>query len=162
MEKALKMWSRIALVCAILCVASVAALARSGGGGNDPGTTAPPLIFDYLTPIGGVTPSWSGDSLVTNSIPGYYSYATLSLNIKAKPVSLPDNSVLLVTAYTSNQVTGQPLPPVAVTNIIVVGKTAMLKSKTTIYNVTFDQIVRRLDRVIITTVDGTVIATCHP
>lgn len=86
----------------------------------------------------------------------------LSINVKAKPVNFPDNSVLLVTAYTSNQVTGQPLPPVAVTNIIVVGKTAMLKSKTTIYNVTFDPIVRQLDRVVITTVDVTVIATCHP
>ena len=162
MGKALKMWSRIALVCAIACMASVAALARSGGGGNDPGSTAPPLIFDYTMPVNGVTPSWSGDSVVTNSIPGYYSYAILSLNIKTKPVSLPDNSVLLVTAYTSNLVTGQSLPPVAVTSMIVLSKTATLKSKTVIYNATFDQIVRQLDRVVITTLDGTVIATCHP
>ena len=162
MKKALMIWSRFALFCAILCMASTTAFARSGGGGGETGNIAPPLIFDFTAPVNGQTPSWSGDCTVTNSIPGYYSFATLSLNIKAKPINLPDNSILQVTAYMSNHVTGLPLPPVTVSGMLVLSKTAQLKSKTTIFNLTFDPIVRVVDNVVISLPDGTVIATCHP
>lgn len=161
-----------ACFCALLALLSGQALASgsggsgggSGGGGGGGGSvnTAPPLIFDFTASVGGSTPGWSGDYTVTNSIPGYYSYAVLSINLKAKPLNLPDNTALTVTAYTSNQVTGQPLPPVSVTGLAVLNSVGQLKSKTTIYNVTFDTIVRHLDSVVIATPDGTVIASCHP
>jgi len=74
---------------------------------------------------------------------------------KQKITSLP-------TYISSFQFNGQQLPPVAVSGFVVLSKTAVLKSKTTIYNVTFDTIVRQLDSVVVSAPNGTIIATCHP
>jgi hypothetical protein len=67
-----------------------------------------------------------------------------------------------VTAYMSDQVTGLPLPSIDVAGMTVLSKVGLLKSKTTIYNVSYATIIQRLDSVVISTLDGTIIATCHP
>jgi len=152
-----------AFFCALTTLPLGQASARSGGGGSDTSVpTAPPLIFDFTPAINGVTPGWTGDSTVTNPIPGYYTYSVLSLNMKAKSLNLPDNTPLYVTAYMSNQATGESLPPVNVLGMTVLSKTGQMKSKTSILNPNYQLIVRQLDRVVITTADGTVIASCHP
>jgi len=168
MQKIQRFLGLAAFFCALLALVSGHASARSGGGGSsgggtDPGVpSAPPLIFDYTPAFNGVTPTWTGDSLITNATPGYYSYAVLSLNIKAKSLNLPDNTPLYVTAYMTNQATGESLPPVNVLGMTVLSKTGQLKSKTSILNASYQLIVRQLNSVVITTADGTIIATCHP
>ncbi|MCW3050942.1 MAG: hypothetical protein JWN14_112 [Chthonomonadales bacterium] len=168
MQKIQRFLGLAAFFCALLALVSGHASARSGGGGSggggtDPGVpSAPPLIFDYTPAVNAVTPSWSGDSTITNPIPGYYTYAILSLSIKAKSLNLPDNTPLYVTAYMSNQATGESLPPVNVLGMAVLSKTGQLKSKTYILNPNYQLVVRQLDRVVITTADGTIVATCHP
>lgn len=157
--KAFKNWGRIALVCAILCMASIAALARSGGG--ETGAVAPPLIYDYTATINGTVPTWTGDCTITNSIPGYYSFSVLNLNIKVKQINLPDRSVLHITAYMSDKLTGQSLAPVSVASALVIGKSSLSKTNTASYYVGSLTSQRQLDKVVITTDDGTVIATAH-
>jgi hypothetical protein len=154
--------------CALLALVSGQALAQrggSGGGGGGSTTTtnvAPPLIYDFAAAVNGVIPSWSGDFTITNSIPGYYSFAVVSINIKAKPLNLPDGTPIRVTAYMSDQVTGQPLPSINVVGMTVTSKVGVLKSKTIITNYSYATIVQQLDSVVISTLDGTIIATCHP
>ena len=162
MKKTLKMGMQFTLLCALLCIASMAVFAQSGGGGSSSASTATPFVFDYVAPVNGVTPSCSGDFTLTNAIAGYYSWATVKISIKAKPINLPDYTLLNVTVYTSDAVTGEVYAPARMANMVVLKQVASVKSATNLYNSTFTQIVRQLDRIIVTTSDGTVVFSGHP
>ncbi len=133
-----------------------------GGGGGSTVNTATPLLFNYIASINGATPSCSGDFTLTNSIPGYYTWSTVNISVKAKSLNLPDNTTLTVTIYTSDKVTGEIFAPVQMAPMVVLKQVGTARSATSIFNYTANQIVRQLDWVVVTTADGTVVFSAHP
>lgn len=122
---------------------------------------ATPLIFSSITAINGTTPACSGDYTITNPIPGYYTWTTFKVNIKAKPIELPDNSALTVTLYTRDSATGASLPPVRLADMIVLSKTGLSKSSYQfldlgiLYGGTLT--LRVMDKVVVSTASGQIV-----
>ena len=138
---------------------------RGGSGGGGGGTivnTATPFVFDYVALVNGATPTCSGDFTVTNSIPGYYTWTTVSLSVKAKSLNFADGTVLNVTLYTSDKLTGKALAPIRLAGMTVLQKVGILKAAVQIANTPASQSVRQLDRLIVTASDGTVVFSAHP
>ena len=155
-----------ALFALMLALLSGQALAqRQGGGNNAPGTT---LVFDYVAPVNGKTPTWSGDFTMTAPTPLYgFLITNLSFSIRGKNLNLPDNTRLFINLYTSDITTGTQSDTDAsrwhcMSAMQVVGKLGIVKGYNDFYDEPTSTIVRKLDKVVITDANGTVLATAHP
>ncbi len=143
----------------LTCFSGISQAQRNGGGNSN--ATATLLAFDSITSLNGSTPSCSGDYTITNPIPGYYTWTTFKVSIKAKPINLPDNSVLTVSLYTKDAVTGESLPAVRLGDMAVLSKTAISKSSFAfldlglLYGGTLT--LRVLDKVVVTAPSGHVV-----
>lgn len=82
--------------------------------------------------------------------------------MKAKSLNFVDGTVLNVTLYTSDKITGQASAPVRLANMIVLQKTGVVKSAMNFTNWTVSPVVRRLDQLVVTASDGTVVFSAHP
>ena len=155
-----------ALFVMMLTLISGQALAQRQGGGNNPAGTT--LIFDYVASVNGKTPTWSGDFTLTAPTPLYgYLTTNLSFSIRGKNLNLPDNTRLFINLYTSDITTGTQSSTDAsrwhcMSAMQVVGKLGIVKGYNDFYDDISSTIVRRLDRVIITDINGMVLATAHP
>lgn len=143
---------------AILAPTPAAARSGGGGGGTETGT---PFVFDHFTSINGTLPTWTGTYSITNSIPGYYTWSTVSISIKGKPMNVSDGTSFRVTLYTSNVDSGAALAPVSLPNLVVISKTGTLKGNFNILNAPNQNINRRVDGIVVSATDGTVIAAAH-
>ena len=155
-----------ALFVLILTFISGQALAqRQGGGINPAGTT---LVFDYVASINGKTPTWTGDFTLGAPTLLYGSRITnLSFSIRGKKLNLPDNTQLFIDLYTSDIATGTQSSTDAsrwhcMSAMQVVGQLGIVKGYNDFYDDPASTIVRRLDKVVITDANGTVLATAHP
>lgn len=155
-----------AAAVALLAVAfPQAALARSGGSGGSGGggstvETGTPLSFTFASTIGGSLPAWSGTYTITHSIPGYYTWDTVQMSLKAKPCNLPDGSLLNVSIFTHDAITGLALPVINAPKVSVKSKLGSTKFQIDILNppaVSYDRV---LDQVVVWAPDGTVVAVC--
>ena len=162
-----------AFLMLMLSLSSSAMAHRSGGGGGGGGGTvvtegATLLVFDYVAPVNGKVPTWSGDFSLTPPTLLFYSLVTnLSFSIRAKNLNLPDNSRLFVHLYTSDIATGTQLDTSVdrwhcMSAMQVVGKLGIVKAYNDFYDEMTSPIVRRLDKVVITDANGTILATAHP
>lgn len=143
-------------------LAPTSAAARSGGGGGGNGTeVGTPFVFDQFASINGTLPSWSGTYTMTNSIPGYYTWSTVSISVKGKPMNVSDGTSYRVTLYTTDVDSGVALAPVTLPYLVVINKTGTVKGNFTIYNPPSQNINRRVDGIVISAADGTVIAAAH-
>ena len=133
-----------------------------GGGGSSSGLPANPLVFDAASPINGKTATWSGDFTISNPIPGYYTWSTLNLSIKAKPLNLDNGASLRVTVYMTDTVTGDAIAPFDVPSMIVTNGLAASKSSVVVPQIFTAHILPRLDRVVVKLADGTILMSCHP
>lgn len=145
---------------AILGGSNSAQAGGSGGGGSTEVGT--PFSFDNIASINGSTASYSGTYTVTQSIAGYYTWSTISMSFKGKPVNLPDGTPLYVTVYTSDAVTGEPYAPTRAANIIVSSKVALEKASVAVFDPRFTSDPIHLDLVEVTTADGRVVVDVHP
>lgn len=133
----------------------------NGGGGGGSTETGTPFVFTYSTKINGVMPTWTGTYILDHSIPGYYTWDSLQISLKGKPVGLPDGTLLNVTIYTSDIDLGISLPPINAPKMSCTGKVGTAKSNLVIYNPANITYNRHVDGVIISAPDGTVLAVCH-
>jgi hypothetical protein len=176
MKTQTKLYSLLVLSTALLALSTQAHAqgGGSGGGGNGGGgnggggssvSTGTLLTFDSLATFGGTTPTCSGDYSITNPIPGYYTWTTFKVNCKVRSLNLPDNSVVNVTLFTKDAVTGVAQPPVSLGSVAILNKSCTLKSSyafldmALIYGGTVT--LRGMDKVVLTTSNGDVIAVGH-
>jgi hypothetical protein len=134
----------------------------SGGGGGNSSATGTLLTFDSIATINNSTPSCSGDYTITNPIPGYYTWTTFKVNNKIKSLNVPDNAVVNVTLYTKDAITGNPLPPVSMGNMVILSKAGLLKASYAFMDLGLlyggTPTLRTMDKVVWTTTDGQVVA----
>jgi len=141
-----------ALIC--LCALASTSNASGSGGSTETGT---PLAITYAANIGGKTPSWSGTYTITYGIPGYYTFDTVQVSLKAKSVNLPDFTNLYVTYFFSDMLTGAAMPPVSAPSMSVSKGVANAKSTITIMNWNYSTAMRHLDGVVVTDSAGNIV-----
>ena len=149
--------SLLALVATSLVVAP-SALAQKGGSGGGTVESGVPLAFVGVLSIGGATPAWSGTYTLTHSIPGYYTWDTMQVSIKGKPLNVPDGSTLHVVCLFSDTITGAALPSVELPSLSCLKGLGTAKSTTMIRNPNVAQMFRHLDAILLQANDGTVVA----
>lgn len=138
------------------------AQAGGTGGGGGSTETGTPFTFAHIASISGSTPSFSGTYTLTQIVPSYYPYATLSFSLKGKPINLPDGTALQVTVYTSDPITGEAKPPVTTpVPMTVLSKLGAEKASLNLYNMPGDLDPIRLDFIEVTSSNGTVIVDAH-
>jgi hypothetical protein len=152
----------------VLMLGTSSAIARSGGGssagggGNVKVEASPSLVFDNVLSINGSLPSWSGTYSLTNPIPGYYTWCSINMSFKGKPVNVPDGTPLYVTVFTSDVYTGLSYDPYTAPNMIVSSKVATERASLTIMNPVGVNCTRQIDGVVVSTADGTIVTIAHP
>ena len=156
---ALLLASTIALAAVFAPVTAIAGLRSGGSGGSETGT---PLFFDQIASFNGSTPAWSGTYTLTNSIPGYYTWTTVQLSFKGKPVDVPNGTSFYVTVYTSDPVTHIPFPPVAAPAMGVLSKVGTEKVTLVIPNPPGGSSNRQLDGAVVSAGDGSTVVIAHP
>ena len=144
------------LAPALISLCALASISNAGGGGGNT-ETGTPLNITYVASIGGKTPAWSGTYTVTHSIPGYYTWDTVQVSLKGKPVNLPDSTLLNVTYFFSDELTGVALPPVSAPQMSVLKGLGSAKSTISLLNFNFSAIVRHLDGVVVTDAAGNIV-----
>ena len=144
------------LAPALISLCALASISNAGGGGGNT-ETGTPLNITYVASIGGKTPAWSGTYTVTHSIPGYYTWDTVQVSLKGKPVNLPDSTLLNVTYFFSDELTGVALPPVSAPQMSVLKGLGSAKSTISLLNFNFSAIVRHLDGVVVTDAAGHIV-----
>lgn len=158
MKNILKLTSTTAFIIAMLATTT---LANAQKGGNSGGTTESgvPFTFTSVASVNGAVPTWSGTYTIVHSIPGYYTFDTVQVSIKGKPLNLPDNSTLRVTYYFTDTVTGLPLAPIQAPNLVCSKSVGTIKNTSFVMNPSYLDIYRHLDQVVVWASDGTVILT---
>jgi hypothetical protein len=159
LKKVLSM-SAIALVA--LAVVKDAAFASGGstaGGGATGIEVGTPLTQTYAADINGQTATWTGNYTIMPSIPGYYSYDTVSISMKGKPINLFDNTPMKITAHFSDSITGAPLETVTGPYFYCIKKVGSTKVTFFLANPPGVSQTRHLDSVDVTDVAGDLLAT---
>lgn len=153
----------IVATLALTAILSASALAQKGGGGGGGTTTTEvgtPLNVFYSPAIGGQVPTWTGTYSITPSIPGYYTWDTVSISIKGKPINLFDNTPMKIVAHFSDAVTGESLEEVSGPYFYCMKKVGTTKVTFTLYNM-FGPVTRHLDGILVEDVQGNVLAAAH-
>jgi hypothetical protein len=150
-----------AALLALAAVPNSAIASGSGSTGTVDVTTGTPLTFSQVQPINGSLPTYSGTYTMTHSLPGYYPMDTLQLNFKGKPINLPDGAYLLVTVYTSDSLTGTVLPTLTAPPMPVLAKVGLEKTSLSVVNPMGSVINRRVDLIVLSLPDGTIVAVAN-
>ena len=147
----------LAFLCSALSVTSLPAFAQRGGGGGGPVARHGGrynLLFDYVLPINGRSPVYSGSYGITTYI------TTLSLNIRISSCELPDNTPLTVTVYANDYYTGAPWVPRVAGTMTVISRSASL-TVSELWTTPAGGL-PVISSIVITAPDGTVVASGHP
>ena len=155
MKNLLKFTSTTGIVIAMLATTTIANAQKGGNSGGS--ETGVPFTIASAASVNGAVPTWSGTYNLVHASPGYYTFDTIQVSIKGKPLNLPDNYTLRVTYYFSDKVTGTQLPPVQAANLTCTKSVGTIKNSSIVMNPVFSNIYRHLDQVVVTADDGTIV-----
>jgi hypothetical protein len=164
-----KMIGIAALLIGMPTLLAQPAMAQRQGGGNNPAGTL--FVFDNVASVNGKTPKWSGDFTIGPPTSLYYGASPithLSFSIRAKDLNFPDGTQLFVSISTSDIITGSSMDTSSVryhcmaSPMQVTGQLGIVKAYTDFYDDPAANIIRKLDKMVITDASGKVLAVAHP